>query len=190
MSERKITAIDIQQALYRNYFSNSNIMMPNYCPPKWWECDFFHTTKSDFWVEHEIKLSVSDFKADAKKYKDGRWTYDESTQKFIKPDTKNKHQELENKSLDGPSRFYFTIPIHLESKIEVPEWAGLKVAGIRHGRVYVLEKKAAPKLHNKKIDEKVYDNIRKACYYRYWNLRNDVQKHVAREVNREKEHGQ
>lgn len=64
---QKITELDIQIALWKDLQSSRDLVMPNYTPKKWFECDVMAVTKAGYLEEYEIKLSASDFKADAKK---------------------------------------------------------------------------------------------------------------------------
>ena len=56
----------IQKKLYHRLFGN-RLVLPNFTPNGWFECDIWVLTKSGYGREYEIKLTVSDFKADAKK---------------------------------------------------------------------------------------------------------------------------
>lgn len=176
----KITALDIQIALWNELRTSRELIMHNYTPRKWFECDVMAVTKAGYLEEYEIKLSASDFKADTKKcFRDG----------YLRGERiggKNKHQELQNKSPDGPSRFWFVVSHNIVDKIEIPEWAGLKVAYNfnKKGNLYLKELKKAPKLHTNKIDDKIVEHAKSVCYWRYWNTKCDVDKSVKRELRR------
>ena len=71
-----LNAWTIQKTLMRERFRRS-FVLPNYTPHAWWESDVFEITAAGYFVEYEVKISVSDFKADAKKRDDG-WCYDET----------------------------------------------------------------------------------------------------------------
>lgn len=180
----KLTALDIQIALWNELRSSRDLIMPNYTPRNWFECDVMAVTKAGYLEEYEIKLSASDFKADTKKESRGKWTY--ITNKFEEIGKKNKHKELQNKSPDGPSRFWFVVSHNIVDKIEIPEWAGLKVAYNfnKNGNLYLKELKKAPKLHTNKIDDKIVEHAKSVCYWRYWNTKCDVDKCVKRELRR------
>lgn len=181
---QKITELDIQIALWKDLQSSRDLVMPNYTPIKWFECDVMAVTKAGYLEEYEIKLSTSDFKADAKKESRGKYKYIDG--KFVELGKRNKHQELQNKSIDGPSKFWFVVTDKIIDKIEVPEWAGLKVASISNysGEVYLKEIKKAPKLHTNKVDSKIREHAKSVCYWRYWNIKTDIQKSVKREIKR------
>jgi hypothetical protein len=177
---QKITELDIQIALWKDLQSSRDLVMPNYTPKKWFECDVMAVTKAGYFEEYEIKLSASDFKADAKKcavdgYCRGK-----------RIEGKNKHLELQNKSLDGPARFWFVVSHTIVDKIEIPEWAGLKVAYNfnQNGRVYLKDHKKAPKLHSSKVDGAIIEHAKSVCYWRFWNIKCDMDKCVKRELRR------
>ena len=171
-----MNAPQIQQALWRDLVVSHKIMMPNFTPSKWFECDMFAITKAGYWTEHEIKLSVADYKADAKKYQ--RRHYDGYEDTY-------KHAQLTVASERCPSRFWFVMPEDVASKIEVPEWAGLKVCAVSDsGRVYVNEEKPAPRLHKIKATTELQNQVMLAAYYRFWNQRQNMTKEVERQLKR------
>ncbi|MCU0329045.1 MAG: MmcB family DNA repair protein [Chitinophagales bacterium] len=91
-----------------------------------WEIDVCALNKTLYLTEYEVKISRSDFKADAKKRK---WIYyKKRMENFI------------------PNYFYYACPQDLIAKEEIPEYAGL---------IYITPKgldiiKRAPLLHKKK----------------------------------------
>ena len=180
----RVTEISVQTALWWDLRSSCRIVMPNYSPSKWWENDIFSITKAGYWTEYEIKMTVSDFRADSKKVREESTFWSRTAKDLVTIPAKNKHDLLASKSTDGPSRFYFVVSEKIVDKIECPEWAGLKIAKESYGRVYVVDHKKAPKLHNTKIDPAIEEHIKDACYWRYWNTRCDVDKCVRREINR------
>jgi len=91
-------------------------------------------------VEIEVKVSMSDFRADAKKYK---WKY-------------MKSEWAKNK---GPSQFYYAVPTKLVEKVkaELPEGAGLiscRWDGRCVGGTAVVVERKAPVLHKTRLDLK------------------------------------
>jgi hypothetical protein len=68
-----LTVRDIQSRLWSNGRSAYNLMIPNYTPDRWFECDMFAITKSGYFHEFEIKLTVDDFRDDANKKSKDRW---------------------------------------------------------------------------------------------------------------------
>lgn len=155
MTERKIQdALFPWLAFERGY----KLCIPNYTPHRWHECDVFAVTKADMGVEFEIKISRSDFKADASKVE--------------------KHRKLFTGDEHGPSRFFYVVPEGLITVEEVPEWAGLlyiveskRVHTTVTPRLYVREVKKAPKLHRQYVPQRVTDHARGVFYWRFWNLR-------------------
>lgn len=161
--EFKWTERKIQGKLISQFWSSSLLLMPNYTPWGWFECDLFRVTKSWYHYEYEIKLTVADFKADAKKarrkwkLRRGRWD------KHIDG---VKHEMLAGKI--GPKRFYYVVPEGLEKKIEIPDFAGLMIA---HPRVtHATEIKRAPDLNKCKVELIVVNKARERAYYRYLHL--------------------
>ena len=139
--------------------------MPNFTPVGWWECDIWSVTKAGYAVEHEIKLSVSDFHADAKKR-------DACT---------NKHKLLAIGNARGPSRFWFVFagqwvvgPSLDEWCVSgVPAWAGIKIAELVGDgpRFRLVIHRPAPKLHQWKAEVRQLERAREACYWRFWRER-------------------
>lgn len=152
-----MTERDIVRYLYFHY-SSHKALMPNFTPMNWWECDLLGITRMGYWREWEVKLSLSDFHADAKKsrgYKNRR----------------NKHEQLAARSTDGPNQFWFVTPQDLIGTEDVPEWAGLLYASADedhpiHG--WMEEIRPAPRLHGRKAGEEMNRRIITASIYRYW----------------------
>ncbi|PCJ18296.1 MAG: hypothetical protein COA96_16895 [SAR86 cluster bacterium] len=149
----------IQVALYNDMRSASRIIMPNYTPRGWHECDVWSVTKAGYVVEHEIKLSRSDFKADTKKAGGG------------------KHHALSIGSTGAPSRFSFVVADSVEeyARKNLPTWAGLKVAHFRddHWGVRATLKivVVAPRIHRKiKVRDAEISRAQVCSYYRLWSL--------------------
>lgn len=118
------------------------------------ECDILSVSKKMFLREVEIKVSISDFKADFKK----------------------KHNHGGN-----IKQFYYAVPYYILSKIEkdIPENAGILVAEICQktnryadfiGEKWILKKYKSPKNNNlaKPIDEKQLNIIYRIGYLKYW----------------------
>lgn len=192
----KLRAFDIQCALWRDLSQASMLVMPNYTPASWWECDMMSVTKAGYWSEYEIKLSVADFKADAKKNRREGFRYCKIAKKVVEVPGLSKHAELALGSEKGPSFFWYVIPKELKEKVTVPEWAGLKLAvsiparpgsGLHAGspaRVSLYTEKPAPRLHKAKLPDSILSHARGVCYWRFWNLKTDIAKAVRRELGR------
>lgn len=78
-----------------------SFVIPNYTPSGWFESDIFELTKSGYFREYEIKMSLSDFRADAVKARektifergsDGRTVF-----KRFKGDTKHFQLSIGNR---------------------------------------------------------------------------------------------
>jgi hypothetical protein len=155
-----ISGIEIIRQLVREKWTAS-FVLPNYTPPKWFECDVFEVTKAGYFHEYEVKVSRADFKADATKERMGWQVVGRS---LARVSVTKKHDLLAERSTLGPSRFTFVVPEGLVGLHEVPEWAGLMVARrARYGLTLVPAKKA-PRLHEQTFDLR---QTERTCYYRF-----------------------
>lgn len=132
----------IQRLLRSKYLSTSKYIIENiYFFKHNWESDMFILKTNGYVYEIEIKISISDFKADRKK--------DE------------KHNTLANGGL-RPNKFFYCLPKEIADKVEIPKYAGLIVVT----ELGVFVKKEAPFLHkdklevDKKIANKMYSRWR------------------------------
>jgi hypothetical protein len=166
-----MTARDIQRRMLVERY-RVNFAMPNYTPRGWWECDVFEITKAGYFVEYEIKLSRSDFKADALKQKEewvprNGWGFDR------RPGQK-KHELIPQGLPVGPSRFWFVTPQGLLDPKEVPPWAGLIECHMtNHSPPFAVRDAMvikAPTLHRHKLDPTVRQHANGICYYRMHSL--------------------
>ncbi len=170
-----MNARDIQRAIIVDRYRRS-IVMPNYKPSKWFECDVFEQTKSGFFTEYEIKLSRSDFLADRQKRHDpirwqgGTWL----PTPLVQP---TKHELLASHVEYGPRRFYFVTPEGLIAESEIPEWAGwIEVHYVEPDHpttkpyIRLDGRRVAPSLHRKKLDPKVQEHIFSVSYYRFQSM--------------------
>lgn len=145
------------------------IVLPNYTPARWYECDIFCITLACYMREYEIKLSVADFKADTRK---GRRHPVYDNHRFTGMSQENKHTRLTAHDVKGPRQFWYVMPINTAVKIQpedMPEWAGLFV--IDTDCHYPKQAKPAPILHKMKADLKVVKHAFSVCYHRYWRER-------------------
>jgi hypothetical protein len=148
-----------QRVIFNHRANVSKIIVPNYKPRGWWECDIWQVSKALRSHEYEIKLTVSDFDADAKKQR---------KQNFGRTPT-TKHEILASNPKRGPNRFSFAMPPELAEKVEIPEWAGLiTVEGFAINII-----KRAPVRHKRVVTEPELNKAFVATYYRYWNDKND-----------------
>lgn len=142
------------------------ICLPRYTPIGWWECDVAELTASGYLREYEVKLTRSDFRADAGK---GR----ERFEGWGKPKIEeNKHALLAAGSPTGPNTFYFVTSRGLIDRTELPIWAGLIELGDRgeghrpNFRWSMNILVPAPKIHRVKAAESLRGAMLGNCYYR------------------------
>ena len=159
-------------ALYRRFFSSIQIAAPRYTMRGWpWEMDLCTLTKSGYVTEFEVKVSRADFRKDAEKCATHWLGWDvagrgSKTEKWV------KHDLLAARDERGPNRFFYAMPKGLVTLDEVPPWAGLiELEETRYGQIYPrLITRPAPRLHSKKADEKLIQEIRRTLGYRFWHL--------------------
>ena len=111
------------------------------------ECDMLMVTKNYFLREIEIKVSVSDFKADFKK--------------------KHNHE-------GNIKQFYYAVPYYILDKIKdlVPEQAGIMVAVYENEHWQLKRyKKAIDNKSATTIDEEKLNKIFRIGYLKYWFYR-------------------
>ena len=161
-----MTARDIQRRIIWDGYRR-NFVLPNYTPIGWFECDVFELTKAGFFREYEIKISRSDFVADAKKLRQ-RW------EDGWKPPEK-KHDLLANQHLRGPSRFYFCTPEGLICRTMIPDWAGWITFSHQPNRsfpwsVHPYIERQAPVLHRCKALPELRSRALESVYWRFHTL--------------------
>lgn len=145
---------DVQRRLFFSLVSSSTVIVPNYTPPGWFECDVFQVTKAGYWVEYEVKLSYADFKADSKKL--------------------CKHRLLATSDSRCPRRFFYVAPRLLAERIaiEAPSYAGVIVA--ENGR----RLRPAPIIFRRRMSQSEIHACFKPFYYRYWDQREVARRSV------------
>jgi hypothetical protein len=150
--------MQIQQWLFSEYASRSAAIIPNFTPARWYECDLFQVTRSLYWVEFEIKISVADFRADFRKG--------------------YKHRDLANGGPKIPRRFWYVMPVEIADKVqdEIPEYAGLiAVDGAAQYSNQLLQTRIkAPTLKSQKISERQLQRLYERFYWRYWYQRQRI----------------
>lgn len=158
----------VQLALWRDLCSNVALAVPNFTPLNWWECDMWSLSKSGYWSEYEIKLTVADFNKDREKREQplGRW--DRHTKSYSKVPERVKHDLLASGSVDGPSRFWYLLPESVLSKVTVPPWAGVREIVHWKGRTGLRIRQMAPQLHRQKCSEQIIATVKTAFFYRFW----------------------
>lgn len=179
-----ITERTIQLALFRDLRSSCSIVCPNFTPGGWWECDVWAVTKAGYVSEYEIKLSVGDFKKDAKKSRSGRYYMDIEAGKYVRGPNQTKSELLASRDPKCPNRFFYIVPRDLVKPEDVPEYAGLVYAWERpHWSKPILSVvKAAPRLHKAKVVDKLMDRVREVFYWRFWTAIDSIQEAVKRRV--------
>lgn len=151
-----MTVHQIQRALMADRW-RQGFCLPNYTPPEWWECDVFYLSKAGYFSEFEIKLTVSDFRADASKMK-RMWTQNPVSNQF-ECSHRMKHKEIGDPM--GPVQFWYATPKGLIDS--VPDWSGLIHVSERRAEVV----KPAPRLHRVKFCEKRLAHAQTIPYYRW-----------------------
>ena len=146
-----MTELEAQAQLFLDR-NDRGLMIPNFCPSDWWECDVYNVLKSGHWEEWEIKCSVSDFRRDAEK-------------KTVYTNVR-KHDLLSGGDQIAPRRFWFLVSQDIAEQVmeELPVWAGLATFGngikvIKRPKVNSRAKKATP------AD---IDRAKTAMVWRYW----------------------
>lgn len=169
-----MTEMDIQRRIIIDRYRRS-FVMANFTPRGWWECDVFELTPAGYFREYEIKLTRSDFRADAAKAKSS-WSHVDGPRgrEWERPEIK-KHTQIEAAHAAGPNRFWYVCPSALVTAAELPAWAGLIYATEipSHNppwNVSLSLIKAAPRIHAGFAAPKVREHAKDTCYYRMHNL--------------------
>ena len=165
-----MTSNDIIQGFIDFVFRDrrQNKVFPNIFIDRF-ECDILELTKSGYLYEYEVKVSRSDFKADAKKA-----TFKESKYQSIQSGLRVNY-------------FYYVVPENLISVDDVPEFAGLIYAKNREVTFYSDElgyyskdrmffniQKQAKKLSGNKISEKKMFKLLESIYYRFHSYKRKI----------------
>ena len=118
-------------------------VVPRLTPPGWHEMDVAEITEAGLLREYEIKLTRADFRADAKKLA--------------------KHTRLALGDTRGPARFWYVVPVGVNVRDCLPEWAGLIEIDARFRMRQVVK---AAHLHREPADPAVRQHALEACYRR------------------------
>ena len=164
-----MTTSEMEKLIYWYFQDSSLVIVPKISGNNWWldtesdpiiwknivnhECDMLIVTKNRYLTEVEIKISLSDLKADFKK------------------EHQHKDENIKN--------FYYAFPEEMKDKaIElIPEEAGILIAVKKHlnsGYEYRdIECYRKPKINKeaKPINDIVLTRIYRLGYLRYWNYR-------------------
>lgn len=154
----KVTEHDIQQAFIRTYLHSSTyqyILENLYVFA--WESDLLYKTKSGYWYELEIKISLADFKRDARN----------KAKKFAvleHGDTTTSNELVRDKR---PNYFSYCVTEDLVEKVMplLPAYAGLY--SLKPGSCIVKNVRAPMQLHK----DKLQDSELKLCEKFYYNYR-------------------
>ena len=131
------------------------------------ESDVLALKPSGYLIEYEIKLSVSDFRADFKKKK-------KIDRRLIKSPMQTRHEFL--LSGKGANRFYYVLPDEVYQKVkdELPKWAGLITFRQYQNddRISIGHQRNAEILHKNTFGEKIKIKILTAMYWKAWHKLN------------------
>ena len=154
---------DIKSVLMKSLYNSKDLFCDNFQGCGLAECDVLRITGSGMTYEYEIKVSISDFKADFKKTRKHlilQGLHKTNPHKWNYPgggiDTEEVLQERHG-SVDRCNYFYYVTKEGLIKESEVPKYAGLIY--VWDDRMEIVKK--APKLHSFKATEKL---MRKVCH--------------------------
>lgn len=152
-------------------YGRKGTTMPHYTPDDWWECDLAYFTPSGYLTEYEVKISLQDFKADARKCQDRRvWTRTDGRNTRA-GNVRYKYAAVADGQ--GPKHFWYCAPRGVIPLELVPDWAGLRefywTDRYRNGSPVLHQRvlKEAPQLKGRKYPQKVLDHCRGVAYYRF-----------------------
>ena len=151
MNEKQVQKLLFARVLLKKHH---NVAIPNTYLYDW-ESDFISVTKSGYIHEYEIKLTLSDFKADMKK--------------------EAKHNLISRAYATGrgrvPAYFWYVVTFDIDIAM-IPEYAGLLKA--RNG--YLYEIKPAPRMVNEKMNHtQMIDCLRRLSH----KLHNEMGRQTA-----------
>lgn len=150
-----MTEKDIQITLYLKY-TNHIYMIPNifyFCGE---EADLLSIAPSHYIYEFEIKLTLSDFKAD-----------------FIKSKHKYYSKEMKifapEKRYSMPNRFFYVCPENVIPLELIPKYAGLIYISKGKYSNIVCHIKNAPLIHKEKLNERILLKMISCLSHKVWN---------------------
>ena len=170
----KVSESVLQKELYLHLAAKvHHWILPNSCVLGW-ESDMVSVTAAGLMHEFEIKISRADFMADGKKKKH------ENLSHYFK----NKGMaEIEipyvfgGREIPGLSRtlafpanyFWYCTPKGMLNESDIPEYAGLIERGKSDRGFVVIEViKKAPRIHQRKVLDKMYQQMGRSLTARYW----------------------
>lgn len=152
-----------------------------------WESDFFMVNTGGYTYEVEIKVTKSDFKADAQKVdkhnilKNG--TYPSKTG-YYRADVPSSSKDgidwvTTQKPWDRrPNKFFYAVPEGMIDPADVPDYAGLMYAR----ETDIITVKEAPFIHREKLR---LEAVLCMKFYVYWQNNLRTEKYVVPELRRE-----
>jgi hypothetical protein len=172
----------IQNALYKYLGLNFAAIFPNMDVITGHEADILAVTKSGYAYEYEIKISLSDFRADKKKrakhaslsgqYRTIQHPYSYSSERTAyvchdAPDNPHEAIRLQCYPNLRPKEFWYVVSGFDVPDNELPEYAGLmRYTGRTFERI-----KNAPRLEAQKVNPERIIHATKNMLYRYWAMR-------------------
>jgi len=118
-----------EELIYEQYHKGHRLIIPNFYPPDWWECDIFSIMNNNMSYEFEVKVSRGDYFKDFKKEVEViPDLFSSGKSREVVRAVKKKHEILENPPPGikfVPNFFYFVVPQNLIKVKEVPKYAGL-----------------------------------------------------------------
>lgn len=159
------TENEIQTQFWRVYQNKFALIVPNYRPMFWNECDIAAITKNGHFYEFEIKRNIPDFWADKFKL-----AYSGQSNPANK-------QHLLRSGNCVPQRFFYVMPETeghvLKQDNDIPDFAGLIIFRETRAGLSFDELIAAPKLHDKPYCSRktVPTRLASALGCRYWGER-------------------
>ena len=156
-------AVEVQLALFRWLeMRGRRMVLPNFTPRGWHECDMFSMTQAMYFHEIEVKVSRSDFRSDFNK--------------------RGKHRGLAGTSYDShlshrPRTFCYAAPQGLLMVEDMPDYAGLIVVRDKWVKPYpgsppayeVEVLKKPPVLKVGKLSAEQMLRMTECLWYRYAN---------------------
>lgn len=157
----------LQKAFFRKTHNRYTLLVPNvYLRNYSCELDLFGLRRSGYSDEIEIKLSVSDFRADFNKsvqvLLEEKVMHENGYLTQYKPML--KHEAIQSK-LTPCNYFSFLIPHTIIDKCDVPDYAGLYMF-TKYGRVKQV--RAAPLLHRTKLSAESNYHVASKMAMRHW----------------------
>jgi len=166
-----MTRLELDLLEFMRFSKRLDPCCPNIYTPRWFESDWAGVTvQSLFWHEFEIKVSVSDYRADFKKGKPAPYDMQYTgPHKWYPAYTESKHTTLARMEAPGPNYFWFVVPDTIAEKIEPPKYAGLLIhKTVTKGRQMITIKKPAPRRHREKVSARFMSSMSRAIAIRYY----------------------